>query len=43
MHLWLWWEQRRFRYNRDLLLVGMASWILVLVAGSAAVENSKSR
>ena len=36
--IWRWWEQRRFRYNRDLLLVGMASWILVLVAGSAAVE-----
>ena len=35
---WRWWEQRRLRYNRDLLLAGMASWILVLVAGSAAVE-----
>jgi hypothetical protein len=36
--IWRWWEQRRLRYNRDLLLVGMTSWILVLAAGSAAVE-----
>ena len=36
--VWRWWEQRRFRYNRDLLLVGMVGWLLVLVAGSAAVE-----
>lgn len=31
-------EQRRYRYNRDLLLVGIVSWLLVLIAGSAAVK-----
>ena len=36
--IWHWWQQRRFRYNRDVLLVGIVSWILVLVAGSAAVK-----
>jgi hypothetical protein len=36
--IWRWWEQRRFRYNRNLLLIGMATWILVLVAGSAALK-----
>jgi len=36
--IWQWWQQRRFRYNRDVLLVGMASWVLVWVAGSAAVK-----
>jgi hypothetical protein len=33
-----WWHQRRWRYNRDLLLIGAVSWVLVLVAGSAAVS-----
>ncbi len=36
--VWRWWGQRRFRYNRDLLLVGIITWVLVLVAGSAAVK-----
>jgi hypothetical protein len=33
-----WWQQRRLRYNRDLLLVGIMSWVLVLVVGSATVR-----
>jgi hypothetical protein len=33
-----WWGQRRWRYNRDLFLIGVVSWVLVLVAGSAAVN-----
>jgi hypothetical protein len=36
--IWRWWQQRRFRYNRDLLVVGIMTWLLVLVAGSAAVK-----
>ena len=33
-----WWQQRRFRYNRDLFLVGVLTWLFVLAAGSAAVK-----
>src|SRR5262245_31161591 len=33
-----WWHHRRMRYNRDLFLVGVVTWILVWVAGSAAVK-----
>ena len=33
-----WWEARRFRFNLYVGAVGAASWILVLVAGSAAVK-----
>jgi hypothetical protein len=33
-----WWQQRRWRYNRDLFFVGIVTWVLVLVAGSAAVK-----
>jgi hypothetical protein len=33
-----WWHQRRLRYNRDRLFVGILTWVLVLVAGSAAVK-----
>jgi hypothetical protein len=33
-----WWEQRRLSYNSYVLLVGVASWLLVLVAGDAAVK-----
>ncbi len=36
--IWVWWQQRRWRFNRDVLLAGAASWVLVLVAGAAAVE-----
>lgn len=36
--IWRWWEQRRYRYNRDLFLVGLVAWFLVLIAGSAAVK-----
>jgi|SRR5215470_2891701 len=36
--IWQWWQGRRFRFNRDLLLVGIVTWVLVLVAGSAAVK-----
>ena len=33
-----WWEDRQYRYNRDLPLVGVLTWLLVLIAGSAAVK-----
>jgi hypothetical protein len=36
--VWKWWRQRRPRYNRDLFLVGVVAWFLVLLAGSAAVK-----
>jgi hypothetical protein len=36
--VWRWWEQRRYRYNRDLLFVGIVTWLLVLIAGSASVK-----
>lgn len=36
--IWKWWQERRFRYNRDLFFVGLATWLLVLIAGSAAVK-----
>jgi hypothetical protein len=36
--IWHWWEQRRFRYNRDLFFVGTVTWLLVWIAGSAAVK-----
>lgn len=36
--IWRWWEQRRFRYNRDLFVVGATTWLLVLFAGSASVK-----
>lgn len=36
--LWKWWQERRFRYNRDLFFVGLGTWLLVLFAGSAAVQ-----
>jgi hypothetical protein len=32
------WEARRFRFNVYVGMVGAASWILVLLAGSAAVK-----
>ena len=33
-----WWEQRRFRYNLLVGIVGGVTWFLVLVAGAAAVK-----
>ncbi len=33
-----WWEERRGRYNLFVGTVGIASWLLVLFAGSAAVK-----
>ena len=33
-----WWEARRLRFNAWVGAVGAATWILVLVAGSAAVK-----
>jgi hypothetical protein len=33
-----WWEARRVRYNLLVGIVGVASWLLVLFAGSAAVK-----
>jgi hypothetical protein len=34
----VWWESRRFRFNLYVGIVGVVSWLLVLIAGSAAVE-----
>ena len=36
--VWKWWERRRFRYNRDIFLVGVATCVLIITAGSEAVE-----
>ncbi len=36
--IWEWWQQRRARYNEDLLIVGFVSGLLVLIVGSGAVE-----
>jgi hypothetical protein len=36
--IWKWWQERRFRYNRDLFFVGAGTWLLALLAGSAAVK-----
>ena len=36
--IWRWWAERRSRYNRDLFVIGAVTWVLVLVAGSAAVK-----
>jgi hypothetical protein len=33
-----WWEARRLRFNLIVGAVGIASWLLVMVAGNAAVE-----
>jgi hypothetical protein len=33
-----WWESRRLRYNLYLGTIGIITWFLVLVAGSAAVK-----
>src|SRR5256712_10971529 len=31
-----WWEARRFRFNLYVGIIGVATWFLVLIAGSAA-------
>jgi hypothetical protein len=33
-----WWEARRFSFNAIVGTVGVASWLLVMFAGSAAVK-----
>ena len=33
-----WWESRRLRYNLYVGAVGAVSWLLVLIAGAAAVK-----
>jgi hypothetical protein len=33
-----WWEARRYRFNLYVGIVGVATWFLVLIAGSAAVK-----
>jgi hypothetical protein len=33
-----WWEARRAHFNGFVLAVGFASWLLVMIAGSAAVK-----
>ena len=33
-----WWEARRYQFNAFVLAVGFASWLLVMIAGSAAVK-----
>ena len=36
-----WWEARRYTFNAFVLTVGFASWLLVMIAGSAAVETGE--
>jgi hypothetical protein len=36
--IWWWWEARQFRFNLYVGAVGLLTWVLVLVAGSAAVK-----
>ena len=33
-----WWEARRYTLNAFVFAVGFASWLLVMIAGSAAVK-----
>jgi len=33
-----WWESRRLRFNLFVGIVGIVTWFLVLIAGSAAVK-----
>jgi hypothetical protein len=33
-----WWEARRFRFNLYVGIVGAVTWLIVVVAGSAAVK-----
>jgi len=33
-----WWESRRLRFNLYVGAVGLVTWFLVLIAGSAAVN-----
>ena len=33
-----WWEARRYTFNAFLLAVGLVSWLLVRIAGSAAIK-----
>jgi hypothetical protein len=33
-----WWEARRYHFNAFVLAIGFASWLLILIAGSAAVK-----
>lgn len=33
-----WWKARRYHFNGFLLAVGFTSWLLVMIAGSAAVK-----
>lgn len=33
-----WWEERRLSFNAYVGVIGIISWLLVLVAGGAAVE-----
>lgn len=33
-----WWEARRLRYNLLVGAIGVVTWLLVLIAGSAAVK-----
>lgn len=36
-----WWESRRLTYNMRVGVVGVVSWLLVLIAGSAAVKEGE--
>lgn len=33
-----WWEARRFRFNLYVGIIGIVTWLLVWIAGSAAVK-----
>jgi len=34
-----WWEARRFRFNIYVGIIGVVTWFLVIIAGSAAVKQ----
>jgi|SRR4051812_1876675 hypothetical protein len=36
-----WWEARRYTFNAFVLVVAVASWLLLMTAGSAAVETGE--
>jgi hypothetical protein len=38
MKILRWWESRRLRFNLYVGIVGIVTWFLVLIAGSAAVK-----
>jgi hypothetical protein len=39
MDIMHWWESRRIRFNIWVGIVGVVTWLLVMIAGSAAVKS----